>query len=490
MKKFLEVCGAAEFITQQAGGLTVGKISEREVSWGQMPNRGGLDAAGQADKSNGAPEASTPISNHAFADDDPVGRRVIYIVAGFFVAFIAWASFTELEEVTRGDGRVIPSQKTQIIQSAEPGVISEIFVRAGQRIKKDDLLIRLDKTPNAANLGEVEAKVRSLEAQLARLELEQQGKIDQEYECPAGLKERAPAVCATEAQLFKARVNNLRSRMNVFEEKAEQKRRELREAEFNVTRLEESLKLAEQELRVIKPMAAKKVVAQIDLIKAQRAVAETGGQLAAAKEARARTEAGVREATLQIDEQQLIFRQAALAEMTEKRAEYSVVQETTRGAEERLKRTDIRSPVDGVVNEILFNTQGAFLNAGDRVLSIVPLDDSLVIEARVKPSDIAFIHVGQPAVVKVTAYDFSIYGGLDGVVENVAADTIVDPVTKDPYYAVIVRTNSTVLESDKVTLSIMPGMVCNVDILTGRKTVMQYLLKPINKARELALRER
>lgn len=434
--------------------------------------------------------ATTRNGIDALADNEPVGLRVIYIAAAFFVTFLLWASFTELEEVSRGDGRVIPSQKTQIVQSTEPGVISEIFVRVGQHIKKGDLLIRLDKTPNAANLGEVEAKVRSLEAQLARLELEQLGKIDADYDCPATLKENAPAVCATEAQLFKARVNNLQSRIKVFEEKAEQKRRELKEAESNVARLEESLRLAEQELKVIEPLAAKKVVAQIDMIKAQRSVAEIGGQLSAAKEAKGRAEAGVREATLQIEEQQLIFRQTALSEMTDKRAEYSVVRETTRGAQERLKRTDIRSPVDGVINEILFNTQGAFLTAGDRVLSIVPLDDTLVVEARIRPSDIAFIHAGQSAVVKVTAYDFSIYGGLEGLVENVAADTIVDPVTKEPYYAVIVRTSATALKGEKGTLSIMPGMVCNVDILTGRKTVMQYLLKPINKARERALRER
>ena len=204
-------------------------------------------------------------------------------------------------------------------------------MRVGQRISKGDMLIRLDKTPNAANLGEVEAKVRSLEAQLARLELEQQGKIEDDYQCPPELLEKAPMVCSTEAQLFRARVNNLLSKIKVFEEKAEQKRRELSEAQSNVARLEESLKLAQQELKVIQPLAARKVVAQVDLIKAKRAVAETGGQLAAAKEAMARSQAGVREATLQIDEQKIVFTQAALAEMTEKRAQLSVVKETTRG---------------------------------------------------------------------------------------------------------------------------------------------------------------
>jgi adhesin transport system membrane fusion protein len=254
--------------------------------------------------------------------------------------------------------------------------------------------------------------------------------------------------------------------------------------------LSESLQLAQQELNMIKPLVEKKVVADIELIRARRTVADLDGQLKSTTEVKARIEAGLREAELQINEQTLIFRQTALSEMTDKRAELSVVQETIRGAAERLRRTDIRSPVDGVVNEIVVTTQGAFVNAGDRVVSIVPVEDTLLVEARIRPSDIAFIHPGQPSVVKVTAFDFSIFGGLEGTVETVSADTIVDPVTKDPYYTVIIRTNDTALKSARGINEIIPGMICNVDIMTGRKTVMQYLMKPINKAREQALRER
>ena len=155
-----------------------------------------------------------------------------------------------------------------------------------------------------------------------------------------------------------------------------------------------------------------------------------------------------------------------------------------------VRRTDIHSPVDGIVNEIVVTTQGAFVNAGDRLVSIVPVDDKLLIEARIRPGDIAFINPGQPAVVKVTAFDFSIFGGLDGLVENVAADTSVDPVSKDPYYTVIVRTKESTLRGAKGSYDIIPGMICNVDIKTGQKTILQYLLKPISKARELAFRER
>lgn len=434
--------------------------------------------------------AKQPRPEPAMDSETRASSRTIKLIAAFFGAFLIWASLAELEEVTRGDGRVIPSQKTQIIQSAEPGVIIELFIRPGQRISKGEMLARLDKTPTSATLGEVEAKIRSLTAQISRLQLESEGKHEGDYACPERIRERAPAVCRTEAELYRARTDNLKSKIKVYTEKAEQKKREASEADSNVVRAKEAMALAKRELGMIQPLVAKKVVADLDLIKAQRSVSEAEGQLRAAVEIKGKAEAGVREAELQIEEQNLIFRQTAMAEMTDKRAELSVVEETTKGAAERLRRTDIRSPVDGVVNELYYNTVGAFVNPGDKILSIVPVDDTLLVEARVKPSDIAFIHPKQKSVVKVTALDYSIFGGLDGQVETVAADTVLDQTSKEPFYTVIVRTQETKLKSKHGEHPIMPGMVCSVDIITGSKTIMHYLLKPINRARENALRER
>lgn len=442
---------------------------------------------------NAAPPPNSgrqPRSEALMDAETRASSRTIKLIAGFFAAFLVWASLAELEEVTRGDGRVIPSQKTQIIQTAEPGVIVELFVRPGQRISKGDMLTRLDKTPTSATLGEVEAKIRALTAQVSRLQMESEGSLDTPYACPDPVKERAPAVCKTEAELFRARTDNLRSKIKVYMEKAEQKRREAAEADSNVIRSRQAVTLAKRELGMIEPLVAKKVVSDLDLIKAQRAVSDADGQLRAAQEVKARAEAGVREAELQVEEQNLIFRQTAMTEMTEKRAELSVVEETTKGAAERLRRTDIRAPVDGVVNELYYNTVGAFVNPGDKILSIVPVDDTLLVEARVKPSDIAFVHPKQKSVVKVTALDYSIFGGLEGSVETVAADTVLDQATKEPFYTVIVRTQETKLKSKNGEHPIMPGMVCSVDIITGSKTIMHYLLKPINRARENALRER
>ena len=434
--------------------------------------------------------AAFPARAAAPDDDHSMSMRIIYLIAGLMIFFVLWASLTELEEVTRGEGRVIPAQKTQILQTSEPGVIAELYVRAGQRIRKNQILVGLDKTPNSSHLGEVEAKVRSLTAQLARLQMENEGKIDQSFECPAEVVEKSPTVCRGESDLFNARTNSLKSRINVFKEKAEQKRRELSEAASNVTRFTETLVLAKRELDMVQPLASRKIVSDLDLIRAQRATSDADGQLRASIEAKARAEAGVREAVLQIEEQKLIFRQTAMAEMTDKRTELSVALETTKGAAERLRRTDLVSPVDGIVNEIYFNTQGAYLNPGDKVLSIVPVEDTLLVEARVRPSDIAFIRPGQPSLVKITAFDYSIYGGLEGIVDTVSADTMIEPTTKEAYYTVIIRTKDTMLKSSRGENQIIPGMICNADIMTGRKSIMQYLLKPINKARENALRER
>ncbi len=418
------------------------------------------------------------------------GTRVVLLVSGLLASFLIWACLAEIEEVTRGDGRVIPSQKTQIVQSAEPGVVKELLVRLGQRVAKGDLLMRIDKSTTAASLGEVEAQSRALTAQIARLELEHEAEGRAPYICPAELRPTWNALCDNEQKLYAARVSNLVSRVKVFKERSEQKSRELNEVAANVERLKESLALADRELKMIKPLADRKIIADTELIRVQRGLSDARGQLNAALETKGRTEAALREANLQVEEQVLDYKQTAQKELNEKRAQLSIVQQTMQGAAERVRRTDIHSPVDGFVNEVLVTTLGAFVNAGERVVSIVPAEDQLLVEARVRPADIAFIHNGQPAVVKVTAFDFSIFGGLDGLVENVSADTLIDPTTKEPFYTVIVRTKDSTLQGRAGNLEIIPGMVCNVDIMTGKKTIMQYLLKPIQKARETAFRER
>jgi membrane fusion protein, adhesin transport system len=424
-------------------------------------------------------------------DSSPVGSALfISVIAALFLVFILWAYFTTVEEVTRGEGRVIPSGRTQVVQASEPGVILEINVRAGQQVREGDELVRLDSTPTSANLGELEAQSRSLRAQIARLRAEYEHGMDATFECPADIRESTPDICTNEANLLQVRHQNQQVKIQGLLERVEQRERELAESRGTVDSLSESLELGQSELEIMEPLAERNIVPRTEVLRLRRDVNDQRGQLNAARESIGRTQAALREANFQVEEQNLLYRQEALTEMTSKLAQLSVVQETIRGAEDRVRRTTIRSPVDGIVNAVHVNTVGSFVTAGGNILDVVPLEDKLLIEARVRPSDIAFLRPGQEATVKITAYDFSIFGGLEAEVIHISADSVLDEETREPYYVVLVETDSAFLRHAGQDYPIMPGMVAQVDILTGEKSILDYLLKPINKARQEALRER
>jgi adhesin transport system membrane fusion protein len=378
----------------------------------------------------------------------------------------------------------------QVIQSAEPGVVREILVREGQRVEKGAILARLDNTLTSSGLGELSSRANSLEAAVARLRIEHERGFDAIYACPAEVAKAAPNACANEQNLRTARRLTLQSQLRVLTERIEAKKRELSAAQANLESTGRSLVIARDEMALITPLAQSQVVAATDLLKTRREVSELEGRQSTDQESIARVQAELREANLQYEAQTINFRQEALSELTEKQAELAVVRESMRAAADRVNNTDIRSPVGGIVNTLYVNTVGGFVNAGTRVMDIVPVEDQLLVEAKVRPQDIAFIHPGQRATVKVTAYDFSIYGGLDGKVEQVSASSIYDDMTRETFYTVLVKTEKSSLRHNGVENPILPGMVTSVDILTGEKSVLNYLLKPINKARAEALRER
>jgi len=415
---------------------------------------------------------------------------IIVIICAFLSVALIWSANAEIDELSRAEGRVIPTTKTQVIQSAEAGVVADILVRTGQQVKKGQQLIRLDDTTTTSSAGEVEARVRALQAQVARLRIEYEGRSADGYVCPESVKSVVPEVCDNESSLLDARNLTLAQSKLVLQQRVEQRQRELNEAETNKTRLEEALRLSKANLDLIEPMAAKKLVSQSEMIGAQRDYSDSLGQRDAVIQSIGRLAAALSEAQLQAQQADLQFRQDALTDMTLRLAELSSAEEALRGASDRVSRTDIRSPVDGIVNEIAVNTIGGFVTPGERLIDIVPVEDTLLIEARLKPSDVAFVLPGQPALIKFTAYDFSIFGGLEGEVANVSADSIVDPNTREAYYVVLIKTGDSLLHYKGKNLSILPGMVATVEIMTGRKTILQFLLKPINKAQSEALRER
>jgi adhesin transport system membrane fusion protein len=400
------------------------------------------------------------------------GRVILYTALGF-VVFVLWASLAKVDEVTAGQGKVIPSSKVQLIQSPEAATVAELLVRGGQNVKRGQLLARLDNPQSRSIAAETEA----LEAREQRLQAE-------------GLGQSSGGLEGEEATLSTVRRQALSSRIAAMRASAEQRRREGAEAAATISSLSRSLQLAQENVNRLAPLAAKNIVPQTDLANAQREVVDLQGRIAAAREQQGRAQAAVSEALSQASEANFQFRQDALNERSQVAAKIAVNQQTLSGTEGRNGRMELRSPVDGVVNDVKVTTRGGFVQAGEKVMEVVPMGEKLLVETRVKPSDIAFIKVGDRALVKVTAYDFSTYGGLDGRVVQVSADSIYDEAEREAYFNVIVETDRSFLMSGARRLPITPGMMTDTQIITGRKSILKYLLKPIYKADAEALRER
>ncbi|MCM5571740.1 HlyD family efflux transporter periplasmic adaptor subunit [Burkholderiaceae bacterium FT117] len=370
-------------------------------------------------------------------------------------AFLWWAATSELEEVTRGQGRVVPSSKEQVIQSLDPGVLTEMLVREGDAVAKDQVLLRIDDTRATALLRELEAKTHALSASAARARAEAYGGG---LEFPAELK-ASPELIRRETRAYNAR------------------RRALDES---VAALRNGMALLDREIEITEPLVGRGLVSEVELLRLKRQRNDL---------------------SLQVADRQNKFATEAAADLVKFEAELAQARETLVARADAARRTEIRSPMKGTVKSIRVSTIGGVIQAGQEIMTIVPTEDTLVVEAYVRPADVAFLHPGQKAVVKISAYDYAIYGGLDGVVENISPDTLRDerragtPVADvadeaNAYYRVLVRTKAAALTAPNgQVLPIIPGMTASVEMLTGRKTVLQYLVKPLNRAGE-AMRER
>ena len=417
-----------------------------------------------------------------FADLDP-SRKMILVCGATLALLIAWASFAQVDEVTRGMGKIIPSSKAQLVQPSEPSVVSEILVRGGQMVKAGDVLVRLDDSMSASELGELQAENERLAARSNRLagEAVGGGGIG---DCGEG------TVCADERRLQQARLGAARSREAALTSAIEQRRRDLSEAQATVNSLQSSVQLANEQVEMLRPLAQQGIVPQTEFLTAQRELVDVRGRLAAARQAAGRAQASIAEAQSDLSAARLDFRQQALNERSEVQTRLAVNEESLRGAEARQQRNELRAPVDGIVNDVQITTVGGFVSPGENLMQVIPVGDKLLVEARVSPSDIAFIKVGDRANVRVTAYDFSTYGGLTGRVEQISADSIYDEVEQVTYYSVLVQTDQAFIKAGTQELPIVPGMICDVEIITGRKSILAYLMKPINRALGRALTER
>lgn len=408
-------------------------------------------------------------------------RKLIAACALTIFLLLGWSSVAQTEEVTRGMGKVIPSSKAQLVQPAEPAVVEEILVRAGQSVKKGQLLVRLDDDIADSELARLQTENERLAARAARLEGEASGT---ELGCEEG------TVCAEEQRLQEVRLATARSREQSLASAVEQRRREYAEAQATVATLENSTRLAQDQVNMLEPLAAQGIVPRTELLTAQRDLVDTRGRLAAARQSMARAQAAIRQAEADLQAARNEFRQQALNERSEITTRIAVNQQTIRGAEARRNRNELRSPADGIVNNVQVTTVGGFVAAGEEIMQVVPVGDKLLVEARIAPKDIAFIKVGDPANVKVTAYDFATYGGLRGEVLQVSADSVYDEVERETYYTVLIETDRSYLERGGQRLPIVPGMICDVEVITGKKSVLSYLLKPVTRALDEAMTER
>ena len=428
-----------------------------------------------------------PEVSKALIEDAPrVVRLTIWSLIAFFVFCLLWANFAVVDEVTRGDGKAIPSSRLQKIQNLEGGIVAELFVREGQIVDIGDPLLRLDDTRFASNVGETEADRLALLLRVERLSAEVQ---DRELVVADEVREKVPRQADNEIQLFNSRKQQLLNEVAGLEEQLIQRQQELREFASKQGQFRNSLNLLRQEIRMSEPLVAEGAISPVEVLRLKRAEVEARGQLDATTLAMPRAEAAIKEVERKIDETRGRFRSDALTQLNEARTELSKIQSTGKALEDRVNRTLVISPVRGIVKQLLVNTIGGVIQPGSDLVEIVPLGENLLVEARIRPQDIAFLHPGQEAMVKFTAYDYTIYGGLKAELEQIGADTVTDD-DGNSFYVIKLRTNKSHLGTEENPLLIIPGMVASVDIITGKKSVLSYLLKPIIRARSEALRER
>ena len=424
-------------------------------------------------------EADALISRQRTHRAQAIVRVALLVV----VLLLVWAALARVDEVTRGEARVISSRQLQIVQSLDGGVVVEILVKEGQVVEAGQLLLRVDETRATSGVRESAAQGVALRARTARLRALAE---DKPFQPPLASTDDEKRTVEEERRLYDARLSELQAQLSINRQQLSQRQQELNEMQARRNAAQRGLELAQQELTQTRPLLATGAVSQVDILRLERDVTKNRGDAEQATAQIARVQAAIGEAQRKAQETELVFRGEARRDLAEAMGKLNALNEGAVALADRVSKAQVKSPVRGRVQRLLANTVGGVVQPGKDIVEIVPLDDTLVLEARVAPKDIAFIRPGQVATVKFTAYDFSIYGGLEAKVENISPDTVVDE-RGNAFYLVRVRTDRASF-NDK--LPIIPGMTAEVDVLTGKKSVLSYLLKPLLKVQAYALRER
>ncbi|MGB7645586.1 MAG: HlyD family type I secretion periplasmic adaptor subunit, partial [Pseudomonas fluorescens] len=396
---------------------------------------------------------------------------------------IMWAAVARIDELTRGEGKVIPSRQLQVLQSLDGGIVSEILVHEGQIVEAGQMLLKVDPTRFESSVNESNSQLYSLQAKAARLRALTDGKP---FEPPIEAVKNDPTTVAEERRLYESRKSELNAHISIARQQLTQRQQELSEMRAKRDQASQAYELSARELAVTRPLISSGAVSEVELLRLERDVSRFRGERDMAAAQIQRSQAAIGEASHKIEEVELTFRNEAGKELAETLTRLNALGESGVGLADKVKHAAIRSPVRGTIKRLLVNTVGGVVQPGKDVIEVVPLEDALLLEAKVQPRDIAFLRPGQAAMVRFTAYDFSIYGGMDAVLEQIGADTVTDE-RGNTFYVVRVRTTQATLGDN---LPIIPGMVAEVDIVTGKKSVLGYLLKPILRAKQLAFTER
>jgi adhesin transport system membrane fusion protein len=407
-------------------------------------------------------------------------------IGGLVVIMMGWMSFSQIDEITHGEGQVVPSSEIQVVQSLEGGVLKELLVTEGEAVKKDQPLLKISDVAFASEERGTAAKQESLLVKKARLEAEASGK---QFKIPEGLAEKVPAIARNEEQLYQSRQRELANAKDILNSRISSAEAELSEVNAKITRLTQSRKLVQQELEITRKMVEQRAVPKLDEIRLSREVNDLGGQINEAGQQRQGLQADLAAARKEREDQESKFKSQALGELNEVQTQLSQLNESLTAIGDRVDRSELRSPVDGIVNKIAIKTIGGVVEPAMKLVEIVPTDDKLKIIARVPPSDIAFLRPGQPVKVKISAYDPQRYGALDGELVRIGANSVTDS-KGNIFFEIEVRTKENYLGDKDAPMPITPGMVAQTEIITGERSILGYLMKPVLRAKDKALTER
>jgi len=409
------------------------------------------------------------------------------VIFSFIVIAIYWANHAMLDEVTRGTGKVVPTIQIQTVQNLEGGILTEIYVEEGSLVEEGQILMRLDDVQFSGKLAESKLKYYELLANQARLSAEVENK---DFVMPDEILKNYPILVRRTTQLYQSRVDQHKATTGILEEKVQQKKQAILEQRAKINQLRTGLRLLRKEINLSEPLVAEGAISEVEILRLKRAENDLSGELISTEHSIPRLKSELQEAKDMISENNIKYQSEVLTEHNEVKANLDQISATLSSMEDRVARTHIYSPVKGTVKQIKINTIGGVVRPGMDLVDIVPTEDRLIVEAQIRPSDIAFLHPGQNAMIKLTAYDFSIYGGLEANLIHISADTIYDPEKEQEFYIIRLITEKNNLAHGGQNLDIIPGMIVDVDILTGEKSVLDYILKPILKTRDTAMRER